>query len=69
MGRYYQGTREDRQRREVRILSERLARHERNAEAHGESPVGRLARHAADEVRKALEALGQAYTRTAYLRG
>jgi hypothetical protein len=70
MGRYYEGTREDRRRREIRILSERLARHERNADAHPEhSSVGRMARHAADAVREKLQELGQARTRTAYLRG
>jgi hypothetical protein len=69
MGRYYQGTREDRRRREVRILSERLARHEANAAAHPESPMGRMAAHAADAVRQRLQDMGQAQTRREYLRG
>jgi len=66
----YNGTREDRRNREIRLLTERLARHERNAEAHdAHASVSSMARHAADAVRAKLQELGQAHTRTAYLRG
>lgn len=66
----YNGTREDRRNREVRLLNDRLARHERNAAAHEpHTSVARMAAHAADAVRAKLEQLGQAHTRTAYLRG
>jgi hypothetical protein len=70
MGRYYIGTQAERASREIRLLTERLARHERNAEAHpAHASVARMAHHAADAVRMRLQELGQAHTRRAYLRG
>jgi hypothetical protein len=70
MGHSYNGTHEDRRNREIRLLTEQLARHERNAEAHEpHASVSRMARHAADAVRERLQTLGQAHTRMAYLRG
>ena len=70
MGRYYTGTQAERASREIRILTERLARHERNAEAHSaHASMASMAQHAADAVRAKLQELGQAHTRTAYLRG
>lgn len=70
MGRYYIGTQAEKRTREVRLLTERLARHERNAAAHpAHASVARMAHHAADAVRARLQELGQAHTRRAYLRG
>ena len=70
MRNYYNGTQEDRRNREIRLLNERLTRHERNAEAHdAHASASRMAHHAADAVRARLQELGQAHTRTAYLRG
>ena len=70
MRHYYAGTQAERATREVRLLTERLARHERNAAAHpAHASVARMAHHAADAVRARLQELGQAHTRRAYLRG
>ena len=70
MRNYYNGTHEDRRTREIRLLTDRLARHERNAAAHpAHASVARMAHHAADAVRAKLQELGQAHTRRAYLRG
>ncbi len=70
MGRYYTGTQAEQAGREIRLLTERLVRHERDAAAHpAHASVARMAHHAADAVRARLQDLGQAYTRTAYLRG
>ena len=70
MGRYYMGTEAEKRTREVRLLNERLIRHERDAAAHpAHASVARMAHHAADAVRAKLQELGQAHTRRAYLRG
>jgi hypothetical protein len=53
----YTGTREDRQRREVRILQERLARFE--AHPLYREDRGTFARLAAEAVREKLRAIGQ----------
>jgi len=63
----YSGTNEDRQRRQIRLLQERLARFE--AHPLYDSDRGTFARLAAEAVRAELQRIGRNHSHRVYLNG